>query len=203
MPLSTYTELQAAIASWLNRDDLAAAIPDFIALAEAQANRRLRTRPMLARAEAEVAAEFVSLPPDFLEPVSLTIELSESDIVRLDHLAPDRLLGEKSGNPSAGQPRCYTIAGSELQFLPAPDKSYTAELTYYAALPPLAAFGTNWLLARHPDVYLYGALVQSAPYLKDDPRLETWGRLFVTALEDCRSATRVPGGKLRTETPVC
>jgi len=35
MALTTYTELKASIADWLNRSDLTAAIPDFISLAEA------------------------------------------------------------------------------------------------------------------------------------------------------------------------
>ena len=44
MALSTYTELKASVADWLNRTDLTSVIPDFIALAEAQIERTLRTR---------------------------------------------------------------------------------------------------------------------------------------------------------------
>ena len=36
MALTTYTELKAAIADWLNRSDLTSQIPDFITLAEAE-----------------------------------------------------------------------------------------------------------------------------------------------------------------------
>ena len=49
MALTTYTELKASIADWLNRSDLTAAIADFISLAEAQIERTLRTRQMLTR----------------------------------------------------------------------------------------------------------------------------------------------------------
>jgi len=38
MAITTYGELKSAIATWLARDDLGAAIPDFIALFEAAAN---------------------------------------------------------------------------------------------------------------------------------------------------------------------
>ena len=44
MSLTSYTELQQAIADWLERADLATRIPDFIVLFEAAANRRLRVR---------------------------------------------------------------------------------------------------------------------------------------------------------------
>ena len=49
MALGTFTELKDAIADWLDRSDLTARIPDFIALAEARINRELRIRPMEVR----------------------------------------------------------------------------------------------------------------------------------------------------------
>ena len=42
MAITTYAELKSSIANWLNRDDLTAVIPDFIALAEAQIARDIR-----------------------------------------------------------------------------------------------------------------------------------------------------------------
>ncbi len=35
-------------------------------------------------------------------------------------------------------------------------------------------------------MYLYGALVQSAPYLKDDARIATWADLLQRGLDDFR-----------------
>ena len=48
MALTTYTELKASLADWLNRTDLTAAIPDFITLAESQMERQLRLRQMMS-----------------------------------------------------------------------------------------------------------------------------------------------------------
>lgn len=45
---------------------------------------------------------------------------------------------------------------------------------------------TNWLIDHAPDAYLYGALIHSAPYLVEDARLETWGALYRSAMEDLR-----------------
>ena len=50
MALSNYSELQSAVADWLERGDLTARIPDFIRLAEVQLNRLLRTNPQKLRA---------------------------------------------------------------------------------------------------------------------------------------------------------
>jgi len=46
MAISNYTELQTAVANWLDRDDLSDQLPDFISLNEALFNRVLRIRPM-------------------------------------------------------------------------------------------------------------------------------------------------------------
>ena len=42
----------------------------------------------------------------------------------------------------------------------------------------------NWLLTIAPDLYLYGALLESAPYIKEDGRIQTWGLGFTSALSD-------------------
>ena len=52
MALTTYSELQAAVASWLHRDDLTAQIPDFIRLAEAD----MQVRAKLSQWETEASA---------------------------------------------------------------------------------------------------------------------------------------------------
>ncbi len=64
MAITTYTELQAAIASWLNRGDLTAQIPDFIALAEADINAQFDIRSIETdqALTAVVSSRFVPLP---------------------------------------------------------------------------------------------------------------------------------------------
>ena len=54
MPITTYTELKAAIADFLNRDDLSAVVPTFISLAEADIQRRVRHWRMEKRSTAEL-----------------------------------------------------------------------------------------------------------------------------------------------------
>jgi hypothetical protein len=199
MTISTYSDLQVAVGNWLNRTDLADRIPEFIALAEAQMSRRLRVRQMVARAEAALAGEFTEAPADMLEPIQLALEISESDVRVLRYLAPERLLTEKAGVVSSGEPELYTVIGATLQLLPVPDTAYTGELTYYAKIPPLASNPTNWMLGMYPDAYLYGALVQSAPYLVDDERVMTWGSMFQAALNDIQMSNRITSGKARLD----
>lgn len=60
-----------------------------------------------------------------------------------------------------------------------------------AVIPSLFATDPNWLITAHPDVYLYGALVESAPYLKDDARIATWAGRLELALEGIRGSVRL------------
>jgi len=73
---------------------------------------------------------------------------------------------------SAGSWAAATMAGGVT-----PTSQYQTEITFWETLTALSA-GTNWLVEKHPDIYLYATLLQSAPYLRDDPRLQTWGALL-------------------------
>lgn len=184
MALNTFSALKTAVASLLGRTDLTTQIPDFITLAEAQMNRRLRTRRQVSRSVATIASEFVAVPADFGGPRTMVI--SGSPNVTLDFVNIEQADAlEASLYVDNGKPKIYTLVGEEFQFLPRPDDSYTAILTYWKRIPVLSDSNTsNWLLADHPDAYLYGAALQSAPYLKNDERLAVWGDLFQTILAD-------------------
>lgn len=202
MPLATYSDLKAEVASWLRRADLAAEIPTFVALAEAQMNRRLRVRPMAARLSQSWSAEYLSLPADFLAEREVTVTDSAGGKHRLAYLAAEPM-DVASTAPSSGRPRFYGLYGGQLRLHPAPDQAYAAELVYLQAIPGLSdANPTNWLLAAHPDAYLYGALAQSAPYLKADERLQTWSSLFLGVLADIEASDRTgAAAQLLTDAP--
>ena len=73
MALNTYSALRTSIADWLNRDDLTAVIPDFIALAEAQIERRIPIQKLVKRATATVDTAFFAVPSDFISAKSLIL----------------------------------------------------------------------------------------------------------------------------------
>lgn len=199
MPLATYSDLKAEVASWLRRGDLAAEIPGFIALAEAQMNRRLRVRPMAARLAVSFAAEYADLPADFLAERELTVTAGGA-AQRLAYLAPEQM-DVCTRTTSSGQPRFYGLYGGQLRLHPAPDRAYAGELVYLQAIPALSdANPSNWVLQSHPDAYLYGALAQSAPYLRADERLATWATLFTGVMADIEASDRTgSAARLRGE----
>ncbi len=199
MAITTYSELKTAVADWLNRSDLASAIPNFISLAEAQMTRQIRHRKMVTRATATMDTPYFAVPADWKE--TIRFQLNTNPITPLLYVTPEQLLEDSMSYSSAGQPMFFTTVGQQFEVLPQPDGSYDAELLYYAKLTPLSdAAPTNWLLTESPDIYLYGTLAQSAPYLKEDERTAIWTSLYEKLVEDMRIAderARIGSSKLK------
>ena len=199
MALTTYTELKTSIGDWLNRSDLTTAIPDFISLAEAQIERTLRTRQMLTRTTLTVDSEFETIPADFLETRALKLTSTNPD-TPMSFMTMDALDQESTKFTGSGRPRFFGVVGTEFRFVPTPDASYTAEIVYFANINKLSAsVATNFILTSSSDIYLYGALLQAAPYLQDDARIQVWATLYERALNDLQMADdrgSTSGGKL-------
>src|ERR1044072_317852 len=77
MPLDTYANLCATVARWLERSDLSADIPDFIALAEAKINDRLRVFQM--ESTATLTGGFITLPPTVIVDEITGADLTDED----------------------------------------------------------------------------------------------------------------------------
>ncbi len=185
MALTNYTELQASVADFLNRSDLTDVIPDFIRMTEAELNRVLRTREMSVRTQGPISKQYVKLPVDFLG--LRNIELMTSPVTVLEYRNLQNLDAHRALD-ATGKPIYYSIMQNNIEFAPVPDSEYTLEIVYYQALPALADNTTNWLLDSHPDIYLYGSLLQSAPYLQADERIGVWSGKFQQILEQLKTS---------------
>lgn len=204
-----YASLQTNIADFLWRTDLVAQIPGFIQSFEAQVSRRLvkdgPVRNMLGRSDASMSSEFTAIPTDFLGARALYLGVTYQ---QMTYVEPEKIVERKSLYPNyTGDPSVYSIVGPEIQLWPWSQgqnaSPYSAELTYWRAIPALSASNTtNWLLNLHPDAYLYGSLLQSAPYLKDDSRITTWGTFATTIIDDIIQADKVARWAPQLETTI-
>ena len=196
MALSTYSELKSAIANWLNRTDLTDEIADdFIKLTEADFNAKLRIRQMEQIDTITIDSETETVPTGFIAVRSFYI-LSSSVKYPLEYITPANMF-ETRGGSRTGKPRAYTIESDNetetFRFGPSPDTSYTGYLSYYKAISALSVSNTsNWMLANHPAVYLYGSLYHAANFLGgiDQTQLGQWLQMYSTALERCENNDR-------------
>lgn len=179
---STYAELKLQVLNFLN--DLAAeqTIDTFIDLAEADMSRRVRHWRMEKRATAQIDTQYSGIPSDFLEPIRFY--LTDDGTLPLELISQMEMLQYRANSQdTSGKPRYYAITAGEFEVAPTPDGTYNAELYYYSEIAPLSDSNTsNWLLQYYPDAYLYGTLLHSAPYLKEDVRLQTWASLYEGAI---------------------
>ena len=178
MSITNYSDLQSTIASYLARTDLTAQIPDFIQLAETRLRRELRLRQMLKVVTTTTTGSdgTVELPSDFLQMRDLHINTNPIQVV--EYISPSNFY-RNTWSTSVGLPRQYTILAQEFQFAPKPDTNYTLQMMYYATPPYLSNSNpSNVFLANCPDLLLYGALGEAAPYLMDDNRLQTWASMY-------------------------
>jgi len=196
MALTTYTDLKTSIANWLNRSDLTTEIAgDFIALAEADFNAKLRIRQMEQIDEITINAETVTVPTGFISVRSLYI-LSGSTKYNVEYITPANLFKTK-GSSTSGLPRVYSIesdnATESFRFAPTPDTSYTGYLQYYKAFNNLSnSVASNYILAAHPAIYLYGSLYHASNFLGgiDPNQTAQWMNMYSMALERCENNDR-------------
>lgn len=188
MAISNYTELQAAAANWLARDDLILRIPEFITLGEAKFNRtlfhpRMETRATLTVNTLAAAPEFLDLPTDFQTIRSVRLP-DETGKPRLQFLTQTQIEDYRySIDNVTGTPTSFTILGDEIELAPTPNEDIDIEVLYRANIPALADNSTNWLLTLAPDLYLYGALLEATPYIQNDNRVGLWATGMQTVMD--------------------
>lgn len=189
MTIATYDELKSSIADFLNRDDLTSAIPSFIRLAESRVDRELRHWRMGTRSTAELDTQYSAIPSDFLQPIRMQItDAPTSEVAPISTAQMLQLRSDR--NDRVGRPTNYALTAGGIELYPTPDVTYNASLVYYGRVPALSGSNTsNWLLTEAPDVYLYGALVQSAPYLKDDARMQVWEAMFAQGIANLNTSS--------------
>lgn len=178
MDLTTYSGLKSAIASYLARTDLTNEIPVFIQLAENRLRRDLRIRPMLKVATTETIAgdATVQIPNDFLQMRDLHI--NNNPITVLQYESPSNFY-RNTFSLIGGLPKQYTLLSDQFQLAPIPDSVMTLQMLYYAAPPYLSDLNSsNVFLNSCPDLLLYASLAEAEPYLMNDPRIETWAKLY-------------------------
>jgi hypothetical protein len=143
--------------------------------------------------------QYSQVPADWMETIRVSIQGTGTTVVNL--ISRDAMADKRAGAEDvSGRPEYYTHADGQFNFYPTPDADYTLELLYFAKVPDLASNSDNWLLDDSPDVYLYGSLIHSAPYLQEDTRITVWAQLYAAAvlrLNESSNQSRMSGSGLK------
>lgn len=180
-----YTQLSAQVAQWMNRDDLTARIPDFIALTEERLNRHLRVRQMeTTLAATAITNNTITPAANVLDVKALWVPNYERNPLTAQSLESVVAAG------GDGIPTMYAWDGASLRF----DGAGDVQGVLYVRIPALATAATNWLSDTAPSLYLFGALTEAALYVGDDPSL--WQARFDQALSELQGNDQRRAGPL-------
>lgn len=171
MSISTYAELQTAVAGWLHRGDLTAIIPDLIMVGEKYLFRHARTRDMESTLNVTIASGVAALPADYVELKHAYID--GTPVAPLQRKASDWVYLRYPTRSAESKPLFIARDGSNFVFGPYPDSGYTVKGIYYGRLASIQT-SANALFTANPDLYLFAALAESAPYLMNDNRVALW-----------------------------
>lgn len=186
--ISNYATLQTAIGDYLGRSDLTSFLPNFTQAAEMKLYRDLRIRAMETALSVTIASGVATVPTS---PALVQLKYAYVDgspITSLDHVPPDQIYAKYPNRSGTAEiPRLIAVEGTNFIFGPYPG-NYTIKGIYYARLTPLSASNTtNWFTANATDALLYGSLLESAPFLGDDPRVPLWQIAFERAVKSIKS----------------
>ena len=175
----TYDSLVENIQSYLERTDTATVekIPLFIMLAEQIIASQIKflgnLTPMTSTMTATEAV--IDKPARWHKTVSMNVTVSGERMPVL--LRKYEYLREYAPNSTdTGVPVYYgDYDYTHWLVAPAPDLNYDFEVLYYERVQPLDSTNqTNWFTIYAPQALLYGSLLQSMPFLKNDERMGMW-----------------------------
>ena len=168
----TYAELTAAIKDYANNTEtnFVAAIPTFVKQAEQRIYRSVNL-PVNRKNQAGNMTDgnaYLTMPTDFLFPLSLSITSSSNQIFLLNKDA--NFIRSTYPNASTkGTPKYYgTFASDTFIVGPTPDADYVTELHYYYQPASIVDTSPSWLGTNADTALLYGSLVEAYTYMKGD-----------------------------------
>ena len=190
---TTYAELKAEIADYIDRSDFTAAnslIDTFIDQAEADFNRELRVLDMEAITTVSVVAATATYdkPTDYLSTINLEHQSEPKAFEKLTlSQITDRQLNEVDGRPFV----YADYPNDKILLAPTPANAYTLNWYYYAKIPALSDVNTtNWLLTAEPELYLQRCLSKAWARFKDKEEEAKYLALSQAKLDDISKADR-------------
>lgn len=180
-----YTALKAGVLDWSQRADLAGQVPAFIELAERAMFRSLPLRLTETTQTGTTSGDTIALPValNAIERVEI-----ESGGVRytLNYTSPN---GIERLTVGSGLPSLYTVEAGALRLIAAPGGEYTYTI-YYLETPAFLSDSdpSNAILAAHPDLYLWGALVELARFIMDGEMEQRFLAAYGAVLTSIRAA---------------
>ena len=174
MALTTYAELNTAIGNWVNLSDLTSYTDDLVTLGEKWIYRNLRTRQMERSITSTIGAAtagMIAVPSDYV--ALKTVYIDGTPVLPLKRRTLEYIYDQYPKRGSGEKPIFIAREAGNFIFGPFAADGYVVKGTYYRRLEALSA-SLNGIYTTHPDMYLFAALAETEPFLKNDERVKLW-----------------------------
>lgn len=179
-----FGELKQLVTSSLGREPSASVYQ----LVTADLNATLRVADMIKDVTIPVSADSsgAALPDDYLAALSFSWEADGTEYAL--SMAPMVTVLARRTRP--GIPEIVGIKGKRAELAPVPVGDGNLVLSYYAALPDLAADDeTNFVLDTFPNVYVYGAMMHHGRII-GDPMADGWQAQYAAQIALVKAADK-------------
>jgi hypothetical protein len=149
-----FIDLQTAVVEHVRNPSIVDVFPRLVRLAEVMFNRRLRCREQITTTTLTITSGSAALPSDYAALIGV-FDAAGVELIQ----QPVQALQE------AQTRGYYAMSGSNV----IAKSDEVLSLIYYARVPTItdSLTDSNWLLQKHPGVYLYGVGLEAAKYLRD------------------------------------
>jgi hypothetical protein len=190
MAITTYAELQTAVARWLGNTDsattttvgIASTITDLITVAEKRIFREARTRDMETALSSAISSGVVAVPAGYVQLKFAYVDGSPTSLLK--RRSAESIYAQYPVRSASGTPVLIGREGTNFIFGPYPDSAYTIKGSYYARLTAISGSGVNALFTANPDLYLFGCLAESIILIGQDSRIPLWEAKYKQVLSE-------------------
>ena len=147
-------DLQTAVVEHVGRPDIVDVFPRLVQMAEVGFSRKLRTMDQIVSTTLDYASGYGTLPTNVAEIIGLYDDNGREFIQQSVQTA---------GSDRTGT--YYSVSGSAVTA----SEAGNLFIDYYARIPTISGSmaATNWLLEKHPGLYLYGVGLEAAKHIRD------------------------------------
>lgn len=189
--ISDYASLTQAIQDFTHRTDIAPYTDYFIQAAQEviandifDRNQGNGLRLQEASYSQVIANGVTTVPTDWLSPKSFQAVGTDGSLQPLIFVDPTALYEMYPMREADNLPKYIARDGSNFQFGPYPDSTYTIQGTYYQAATLLTAQATtNWMVTSCPTILHAQCMVRAAAFLKDQQMAQGWAQLYDVLLQ--------------------
>jgi hypothetical protein len=190
---ASYAAFRTAVQTLLDGDDISQSdlsvntLDLIIGAGEIRIYRDLRSSTQDTALSLTITSGVASMPSDFLElkgaPYMATY--SAAKYAPWEEVQNNIQIAQSTANRTF----LYSFQGDDMIFYPTPIDGTTVTGRYYKRFNDIST-ALNALFNRHPDIFIYAALAESAPFLGEKERLQVWEQKYTMLVQAANEQER-------------